>query len=161
MKKNKIISFGKVDYLKNGKNTCEVEVVLSFDQTRFSACGRIWNHLKTDLYSGGQNLDDIKKLIPNNKLFNKIYDIWSKYHLNDLTAGSPKQMAFLDSITKPKNSEFYTWECEQLEKVDLLYDKSYLHDKKPYKYGSAWLLTEIPKNIKKEINNIMGEVKTS
>ena len=28
-------------------------------------------------------------------------------------------------------------------------------DKKPYKYGTAWLTTEIPKNIKKDINNII------
>ena len=155
MNESNIISFGKVDYLGIGKKNCLVEVELNFNQNKFSASGTIWNHLKTDCYSCGQNLDTIKKLIPDNKLFNKIYDIWAKYHLNDLTAGSPNQMAFLKSIIRPKNAKFYTWECEQLEKVDLLVDKSYLHDKKPYKYGTAWLTTEIPKNIKKDINNII------
>ena len=152
----KIIQFGKVDYLNNGKKNCLVEVEINFNGITFTSSGTIWNHLKTDCYSGGQNLDTIKKFLPNNKLFNKIYNIWKKYHLNDMTAGSPKQVEYLKSIQKPEDAEFYTWECEQLEKVNLLHDKSYLYNGKPYKYGTAWLTTEIPTKIKQEINNLIN-----
>ena len=155
-KMKKTIQFGKVDYMNNGKKNCLIEVELNFDGVRFSASGTIWNHLKTDCYSAGQNLDTIKKFLPNNKLFNKIYNIWKKYHLNDLTAGSPKQVEYLESITKPEDAEFYKWECEELEKVNLLHDASYLYNGKPYKYGTAWLTTEIPTEVKQEINNLIN-----
>ena len=153
-KMKKTIQFGKVDYLNNGRKNCLIEVEINFDGEKFSASGNIWNHLKTDCYSGGQNLDEIKKMIPNNKLFNKIYSIWKKYHLNDLTPGSPEQEKYLKSITRPDNADFYTWECEQLKKVDLLRDKSFLYNGEPYKYGTAWLTTPIPEEVKKEIKSI-------
>ena len=152
----KTIQFGKVDYTNNGKKNCLVEVEINFDGTKFSASGTIWNHLKTDCYCAGQILDEIKELIPNNKLFNQIHNIWKKYHLNDMTAGSPKQVEYLKTIQKPDDAEFYTWECEQLKKVNLLHDESYLYDGKPYKYGSAWLTTEIPTEVKQEINNLIN-----
>ena len=63
---SKIIQFGKVDYLNNGRKNCLIEVEINFDGEKFSASGTIWNHLKTDCYSAGQNLDEIKKMIPNN-----------------------------------------------------------------------------------------------
>tara|TARA_R110002167_G_scaffold91261_1_gene245533 strand:+ start:13 stop:516 length:504 start_codon:yes stop_codon:yes gene_type:complete len=148
------LQFGKVDYLNNGKKNCLIEVKVNFDGEKFSASGTIWNHLKTDCYSGGQNLDQIKKMIPNNKLFNKIYSIWKNYHLNNCTAGSPKQEEYLKSIVRPDNADFYTWECEQLKKVDLLNDQSFLYNGEPYKYGSAWLTTAIPEEVKKEIKSI-------
>ena len=51
------LQFGKVDYLNNGKKNCLIEVKVNFDGEKFSASGTIWNHLKTDCYSGGQNLE--------------------------------------------------------------------------------------------------------
>jgi|TARA_R100000482_G_scaffold108938_1_gene51172 hypothetical protein len=156
-KMKKTIQFGKVDYMNNGKKNCLIEVELNFDGVRFSASGTIWNHLKTDSYSGGQNLDTIKKFLPNNKLFNKIYDIWKKYHLNDMTAGSPKQEEYLKSIISEDSLDYsYDLKCEKLKEVNLLHDKSYLYDGKPYQYGTAWLTTEIPTEVKQEINNLIN-----
>ena len=156
-KMKKTIQFGKVDYMNNGKKNCLIEVELNFDGVRFSASGTIWNHLKTDCYSGGQNLDTIKKFLPNNKLFNKIYDIWKKYHLNDMTAGSPKQEEYLKSIISEDSLDYsYDLKCEKLKEVNLLHDKSYLYDGKPYEYGTAWLTTEIPTEVKQEINNLIN-----
>tara|TARA_R100000278_G_scaffold33502_1_gene30424 strand:- start:219 stop:713 length:495 start_codon:yes stop_codon:yes gene_type:complete len=156
-KMKKTIQFGKVDYMNNGKKNCLIEVELNFDGVRFSASGTIWNHLKTDCYSAGQNLDTIKKFLPNNKLFNKIYDIWKKYHLNDMTAGSPKQEEYLKSIISEDSLDYsYDLKCEKLKEVNLLHDKSYLYDGKPYQYGTAWLTTEIPTEVKQEINNLIN-----
>ena len=151
---NQTLQFGKVDYLNNGRKNCLIEVEIDFDGEKFSASGTIWNHLKTDCYTCGQNLDEIKKMIPNNKLFNKIYKIWKQYHLNDCTAGSPKQEEYLKSIIRPDNADSYTWECEQLKKVNLLNDKSFIYEGKPYQYGSSWLTTPIPEKVKKEIKSI-------
>jgi hypothetical protein len=68
-------------------------------------------------------------------------------------------MAYLKSLSKPSDAEFYTWECEQLKKVNLLIDESFLHNGKPYEYGSAWLKTEIPENVQQEIFSIINENK--
>ena len=154
-KMNQTLQFGKVDYLNNGRKNCLIEVEINFNGKRFSASGNIWNHLKSDCYSCGQNLDEIKKLIPNNKLFNKIYLIWKKYHLNDFTAGSPKQEEYLKSIISEDSIDYsYELKCEKLKEVNLLHDKSYLYKNKPYQYGTAWLTTSIPEEVKKEIKSI-------
>ena len=153
------ISLPKIDFNNIGKKINAVDLEISFENGCFTASGTIWNNIKSDCIAAGQMLGEISKFYPNNKLVKKIVSIWSQYHLNDLTPGSPKQMAYLKSLSKPSNAEFYTWECEQLKKVNLLIDKSFLHNGKPYEYGSAWLKTEIPENVQQEIFSIINENK--
>lgn len=149
---NKTFNFGKIDYNNVGRKINLATIEVRFDGKRFSACGNVWNSKQTDCISCGQNLDDLYSYLNNNGLFLKIYSLWKQYHLNDLMPGTPKQMAFLSNIKKPSNAEFYTWECEQLKKVDLLFDNL---DGKPYKYGTAWLTNEIPNDIKDDINKLL------
>ena len=148
----KTFNFGKIAYDGSGRKNNLVTIEVSFNGTRFSASGNIWNRLQTDIISGGQNLDELYEYLKDDGLFLKIYSIWKQYHLNDMTPGTPKQMAFLSTIKKPSNAEFYSWECEQLEKVDLLYDSL---NGEPYKYGSLWLTNEIPGYIKEDINALL------
>ena len=148
----KTFNFGKIDYNNIGRKINLVTIEVKFDGERFSACGNVWNNKQTDIISGGQNLDDLYNYFNNNGLFLKIYSLWKQYHLNDLTPGTPKQMAFLSTIQKPINAEFYTWECEQLEKVDLLIDDL---NGKPYKYGTSWLTNTIPCDVKNDINKLL------
>lgn len=65
--KNKKISFGKVAFPPyQNRKACKVELELttmSDGSVRFSVCGSIWNHLHTDIYSGGQNDETIRALI--------------------------------------------------------------------------------------------------
>ena len=149
-------NFGKIDYNGNGKKDNLVTISIKYKNGCFSASGNIWNRLGTDLLSCGQNLDEIKKYssqLKNKNTFYKIYNVWKSYHLNDMTAGSPKQMDFIK--THYKNTYDYDLVCDELAKNDLLVDKSYIHEGKPYRYGSAWLKTEIPSNIKNNINNLL------
>ena len=155
----KTISLPKIDFNNIGKKINAVDLEISFENGCFAASGTIWNNIKSDCIAAGQILGEISKFYPNNKLVKKIVSIWSQYHLNDLTPGSPKQMAYLKSLSKPSNAEFYTWECEQLKKVNLLIDESFFHNYEPYKYGSSWLKTEIPENVQQEIFSIINENK--
>tara|TARA_R110000796_G_scaffold4676_1_gene17951 strand:- start:251 stop:712 length:462 start_codon:yes stop_codon:yes gene_type:complete len=148
----KTFNFGKIDYNNKGRKINLVTLEVKFDGERFAVCGNVWNNKQTDIISGGQNLDDLYNYFNNNGLFLKIYSLWKQYHLNDLTPGTPKQMAFLSTLQKPINAEFYTWECEQLEKVDLLIDDL---NGKPYKYGTLWLTNEIPCDVKGDINKLL------
>jgi len=152
----KKFNFGKIDYTNNNRKENLVTISIKYKDGCFSASGNIWNRLGTDILSGGQNLDDIKKYssqLKNRQVFNKIFNIWKSYHLNDMTAGSPKQMAFIK--THFKNTYDYDLVCDELEKNNLLIDKTYIHEGKPYRYGSAWLKTEIPANIKNQINELI------
>lgn len=73
----------------------------------------------------------------------QLRDIWEKWHLNDMQAGSPAQTAFLEA--NPVNSrDHYAAATEALKAAGLNPDPNYLHKGKPYKYGSAWLSVEVP-----------------
>lgn len=76
------------EYL-NSQNTCYVQ--LSLENGNFSACGEIWQHNKRDIISGGQNLDELLHLFPNNKTMQKVHALWKRWHLNDMRAGCKHQ----------------------------------------------------------------------
>jgi len=116
----------------------------------FSACGSY--HSGNNWLQTGQCLDSIKKdlLSGDLKLDEKIdrkdvldlVEIWKKYHLNDLMAGTKKQM----EITKGKK---YDEACKELIKQNLINDMG-------YKYGSGWLLEQIPSNVIKRIESLFS-----
>lgn len=141
----KVFNFGKT----NGLN---IEVKINFNSvtkqklsTRlesvkeyhvFSASGCISDD-KDDI-SAGQNLVDIKNILKDNHTFNIIFDMWEKYHLNDMNAGTCQQNKIVDEYFKNCNKQFdYTEACKVLEDNNLLIDNG-------YSYGSKWLVNEIP-----------------
>lgn len=98
---------------------------------------------------GGQCFDTLLELFkedntPVPDLFQKIYDFWKKYHLNDMHAGTPRQEAAIKDKFSDKYPG-YEKAVKWLEEINLLYDPE-LKDRngKPYKYGSAWLKQDIP-----------------
>jgi len=72
----------------------------------------------------------------------KLYQIWKDWHLNDLTAGSPAQEAWIAQ----SGVRAYQDILEQMP-ADILHDATYLHNGKPYTYGSAWLRKEVPGDV--------------
>lgn len=80
----------------------------------------------------------------------KFFDIWGRWHLNGMRAGSPAQMEHLRTLTFPGHSvSHWDWTIEQLRAARLQPDKGYLHGTppKPYSYGSAWLTEEVPDEV--------------
>ena len=145
------IPIGLIDYSNTGHRFNLVEIDVKLVNGCFSMSGGIWKSNKSDYLCCGQMLDEIGKYFPDNKNLQALISIWREYHLNDLTPGTPKQMAYLKSLTRPRNAEFYTWACEQLKKGGLLVDT---HNNKPYTYGSKWLKTTIPRNVKAQIKRL-------
>ena len=103
--------------------------------------------------SCGQCLDSLKELVSLSNgwdvdMAGKLYDFWNKWHLNDLTAGSPAQMKYLSKFTedtyKKTHDSHYEWAKEVLEKVGLQPDPHLVFSGVPYSYGSKWLRTEVP-----------------
>ena len=137
-----ILSLGKVDGYGNGRKVCEATFEWEFKNGRFSASANVWNNLKTDIIMGGQCLEEVYKMARgwNNPKAKQIIEVWREWHLNDLQPGTPAQMAYLKTLTRPHNAQFLTWEQEQLKAVNLEPDGD-------YKYGSRWLMKEIPAEI--------------
>ena len=144
--KKQTIDFGKIDFNETGRkiNLVEIEIELRTDNV-LSICGNVWNNLKTDIVSGGQNLDTLKPYFKHDSLFNKLCLLWKNYHLNDMQACTPLQMAHLETVHhKCTDSNWYDWACLELEKVELL---TTTYKNKPYKFGSQWIKKEIPQDI--------------
>jgi hypothetical protein len=83
----------------------------------------------------------------NSSLVNKFRKTWEEWHLNDMVAGSPKQQAAIKEWEAKGNKYEYTAICEMLKELGLHIDESYIHDGKPYQYGTAWLSKELPNEV--------------
>lgn len=150
------------------KKACKVEIklnltVMSDGTTRFSVCGSIWNHKRTDIYSGGQNDETIKSLIKEGELsasplLLEILELWDKYHLNYLRPGTPEQEEAVQqgfetgAIKRFQKESFYEQAVRYLKSVGL-YEVQ--HNGKPYRYGSDWIYSQIPEKDLKRIQEIM------
>ena len=145
----KTLDLGKIDYnnsgVKNCKVTLEVELKEKKEGLILSISGNIWNPRETDILCGGQCIDTIKEFFPNNKKVKRLIEIWEKYHLNYLKAGTPIQEKFINEW-KQNNKYDYTAACEALKEAGIYKDNG-------YKYGSGWLFEEIPQEIIREIEN--------
>jgi hypothetical protein len=85
----------------------------------------------------GQCLDTMRKYVEkDNTIFNILYKMWQRHHLNDCNAGDEVQTKAVKEYTK-NNSYDYDAVCKYLDEQNLLVHNG-------YRYGSAWLCREIP-----------------
>ena len=152
----KVFNFGKIDYNKTGRNVNLVTVEMELKENNdslpiFSVRGNIWNHIKSDIYSGGQNLDTIKKYVKS-KLFLEIFRLWKLYHLNNRHAGTLEQEQALDEWLKT-NKYDYNKACDYLKSIGKY---EVMHNNKPYKYGHGWIYFPIPDNDLAIIKNLLS-----
>jgi hypothetical protein len=141
----------------HGCKTLEVEVELSTQICRdwdtmeekrmyvFSASG-------SGMGWHGQCLDHLKDkafeyIMPQEKqaLFERVFEIWKEYHLNDMQSGTIRQTEAL--LEKDKTLHYatnYKQGCDYLKSINLYKDNG-------YKYGHGWLCKPIPTEIVEEI----------
>ena len=156
---SKSFGFGKIDFYGIGRriNAVEVEVRLkeySDGSYRFTASVNVWNHIHTDIVAGGQMLDavELSQIEAKSSLFATIKEMWSKYHLNDMHAGTPEQEEALKKANL-LSADVFEEACEFLKKEGL-YEVEY--EGKPYRYGSGWLHFPIPKKDLEKIQLILN-----
>ena len=133
----KVLNCGIVDYNHNGrKNKVEIELNLrdvGENKIEFTASGTVWKENHSDCIIGGQCIDEIAKLFPENKKIQRINEIWKRWHLNTFHAGCIHQRSF---------------EAEPYEKHEGAHC-----DICNYTYGHSWIYEEIPKEIIEEIKS--------
>ena len=151
----KRFEIGKVDYENKGTANYPVDIEYSLINGRFSASGNIWLPSRRDIVSGGQNLEEIASLFPDNEQVQRIVAVWRKWHLNDMHAGSPKQEEFLEKLNLPNHNHYENAKAK-LEEAGLNPDESFIFNGRPYEYGSAWLYVELPPAVISEIESWMG-----
>lgn len=147
---------------KTGTRNCSAyltwELTEENGKTTFSACGEVWNHIKTDCISCGQCVDDLAKLFPHDKRAQSIFNVWQAYHLNDMNAGTPEQEEAVEQWKAQGHKYDYTAACAMLKERGLLkvpvtpeLRASALgglpEDAETYSYGSRWLYRAIPEEV--------------
>lgn len=103
------------------------------------SCGQIRDTLlELDFYGEGWDWSKVKIL----------HDIWKEWHLNHLIAGSPAQ----ENWTK-ENPQFESY-SDRIANMPahIKTDATYLHNGKPYVYGSAWLKRKLPADVIEILN---------
>lgn len=71
----------------------------------------------------------------------KFGEVWDRWHLNDMRAGTPKQEEYLRTYGHGKD---YEETLNKLLATDLIMDDL---DGERYKYGSRWLTEEVPDEV--------------
>lgn len=140
----KTINFGYIDYDENNRNDnlVTVEIVLkNTEKPCLSICGNIWNSSRSNILSGGQNLDTIKPYLEGNKLFEIVHDMWEKYHLNEMRIGTMEQMKAIQEWKLQGNEWDYEKAIEHLKEIGL-YESMY--EGKMCKFGYHWFYEPIP-----------------
>jgi hypothetical protein len=82
-------------------------------------------------------------------LMQKFREVWGRWHLNDMKAGSPAQEKYLREhpVVFAYPESHYTKACVALTVAGLHPDPGYLHDGKPYLYGHRWLHEDVPDEV--------------
>lgn len=105
--------------------------------------------------------EELDEIATKHKVFAVIRKLWSKYHLNDLHAGTKEQeQALAEAYDKQNTKSFlksFEEKCEYLKSIGL-YEVEY--QGKPYRYGSGWIFSPIPQNELDKINLILDESKS-
>ena len=147
----KTFDFGKIDYYGKGRKINRVTVKVCLEEKGvkdvFTASGMILNSKETDCICGGQCLDEIAKYVKD-PVFLEIYDLWKKYHLNDMHAGTPKQEAALAAHFPKGKYIDYMDKVKYLESIGLYEDDG-------YRYGSSWLYERIPDDALNRIKKLI------
>lgn len=98
-------------------------------------CGQIYENISIypNKYAKGWNAKIVRKFV----------EIWKRWHLNDLQAGTPQQERFVRRYRArfPNYRYDYGDMCEKLKRANL-YEVE--HNGEPYKYGCKWLTESVP-----------------
>jgi hypothetical protein len=102
--------------------------------------------------SGGQCVKEIREIWGHIPDVAELCDLWERWHLNDMRAGTKAQMEIVRNLRKcPVSSDWYTWACFSLKSHGLLEDHGYT-------FGREWLFEVIPATVVKRIKVLVRKI---
>lgn len=142
--------FAKIEYT-DGKLSISGAIGPKRNGDAYGSCGQFIMCFKEYDWRGHTTLADIapnKNWTP--ELVKEFFDIWGRWHLNDMRAGSPDQEEFLRNNPINDALDHYTKACKALADAGLNPDPNYGN----YKYGSQWLKEPVPDEILQKLMNL-------
>lgn len=101
--------------------------------------GQVYEHLTKDNPDTGFTKEDCVHLM----------QVWQRWHLNDMRAGTPKQEDAVRKWRQTADDTGYSAACKMLDSIGLLTDNG-------YRYGSRWLKEDVPEEILKWLFDLPG-----
>ena len=150
------IHLGKVDYNRSGRKNCKALLTYELRQTdkglEFAAQGEVWNPSETDIYCGGQCVDELVDKYGHFPKAKRLKAIWKRYHLNSMKAGSAVQEQYLRE--HPLDPETHKYPKNHYAVAGAVLAAAGLNpDPTGYRYGHAWCYEPLPQEI---IDEVMG-----
>lgn len=94
-------------------------------------------------------------ILPQNRLQEKLLQLWDRYHMNDMILGTPEQMEVIRTIPDYRSIEIGELrEKLYIRKMDILMDTK----GHPVRFGEHMLVRLLPDNIVRIVNNLMDEI---
>ena len=138
--------FAKIEY-KDGKLSVSGVIGPKSNGDAHGSCGQFIMSFKEYDERGHATLDEITPAPAwDAALVRRFFDAWHRWHLNDLTAGSPAQEQYLRDNPIPQSEyaypkSHYDVACAKLAEAGLNPDAN------GYKYGTAWMREEVPDEV--------------
>lgn len=145
----KIVNPGKVAC---GKFNRQLFAEICYRDGRLSIHGVIGPKSNGNAFgAAGQIQEELGRVVPakgwDEEMVKKFQTVWNRWHLNDLNAGTPKQESFLRELEDRNGGIGYEKAVEALKEAGIYEDADFIHEDKPYRYGSAWLKEEVPADV--------------
>jgi len=161
---------GKCDYTGSGRKNCAAYITWELEESangpEFSAQAEIWNPRKTDIYMGGQCLEEVLELFRGSAKGKRIMEVWKRYHLNGMNAGLPAQTAAIREWEAKGNRYEYGAVCAMLKAAGLYelplpegvkatggFPLEVVNGTRGYRYGEGWVYASIPDEVIEEIKS--------
>lgn len=145
------MNFGKLDFNERGRYTHPVEITVELREHKdlqngeLAMTARVWLPSRRDIEMGGQCYDSIDETLLEPEFrsrFVELREVWRRWHLNGMNAGSPAQEAALRAKF-PKDSGSYELHVAYLKEIGIYNDPAL----DGYSYGSKWLREELPQEV--------------
>jgi len=153
------------------KETCAPHLSIDLEEclrcTELSICALVWytGDRANDPSSAGQCVDVVREYFGGHEVefpntsrppdldscsINELCDLWERWHLNAMIAGSRAQRDHLEA--NPPQEPFYP--VSYYEKACEILKAANLYEDRGYKYGSAWLSEPLPVAVMARIGEI-------
>lgn len=130
----------------------ECAITWELKDGRFSMCAEHWLPSKRDIQQGGQCVDTIAAWFPDDAKAQRMVEVWKRWHLNDMRAGSQAQEDWLRA--HPLDPKSYAYPKSHYIVAGAALAAAGLNpDADGYKYGHAWKTEPLPPEIVAEIES--------